>query len=405
MNVTQVKNPAVWKSLKVLFIAAPTLFLINIFFGFDNALTVGEIPRWQLLLHLHAGSVGWITLSAIGVAIWVLTGQRDVSAGYEKFVTGLIWAAVIAFAAYVPLFGLAFSRPGGLLVTLHPIFGAAAVIVLWTSAIYALIQLGKQPVTTTTHILAATALLVAAIGATMGALLSMERVVGEFLPIEAGVNRVDLHAAMLGIYLFLVASAIIEWFTVGDPSQKWTIWGLLQALIWGVSAALFPLAFFVNAVYQVLPVLTLSLLLGAVLFLVRTGWRALRRGLGGLNKWPFLGTIWLIVYMGLVVTLIAMLITSGNLNNIPSWIFIFLDHSSFVGMMTNLILGVLSARSQASRHVLAWGEPAAAWLINLGIPIFIGLKAAADIRYGAFVMGIGVLLGVLTMLMRLRASE
>src|SRR5574341_466596 len=134
MNIVQVKNPAVWKSLKVLFMAAPLIFLINIYFGFDNALTAGAIPRWQLLTHLHAGSVGWITLSAIGVAVWVLTGQRDVSAGYEKFVTGLIWAAVIAFGLYVPLFGLAFSRPGGLLVTLHPVLGAAAVIILWTSA-------------------------------------------------------------------------------------------------------------------------------------------------------------------------------------------------------------------------------------------------------------------------------
>src|SRR5574341_1240616 len=404
MNIVQVKNPAVWKSLKVLFMAAPLIFLINIYFGFDNALTAGAVPRWQLLTHLHAGSVGWITLSAIGVAVWVLTGQRDVSAGYEKFVTGLIWAAVIAFGLYVPLFGLAFSRPGGLLVTLHPVLGAAAVIILWTSAIYALIQLGKQSVTTTYPILAATALLVAAIGATMGALLSMERVVGQILPI-AGSNRVETHASMMGIYLFLVSGAIIEWFTVEGPDKKWSIWGLLQALIWGVSAPMFPVAFFLNAVDQMLPILTLSLLLGAIIFLARVGWRALRRGPGGLKTWPFMGTIWLIVYLAVVVTLIVILVTSGGFNTIPAWMFILLSHSSYVGMMTNLILGVLAVRSLESRNVLAWGEPAAAWLINLGIPIFIGLKAVADIRYGAFVMGIGVLLGVLTMLMRLRASQ
>jgi len=404
MAIPRVKNPAVWKSLKVLFIAAPVIFLINIFFGFDNALTTGEIPRWQILIHLHAGSVGWITLSAIGVGIWVLTGQRDVSAGYEKFVGGLIWAAVIAFGAYVPLFGLAFSRPGGLLVTLHPIFGGASMIILWISGVYAVIQLRKQSVTTTTHILAATALLVAAIGATIGALLSMERVVGQFLPLS-GADRVDAHASMMGIYLFLVASAIIEWFTADDPNKRWSIWGLLQALVWGISASLFPAAYFLNLVDQMVPVLTLLLLLGAVLFLARTGWRVLRRGPGGLKTWPFLGTIWLIVYLALVLTLIVLLVSSGGFNGVPAWMLILFDHSAFVGMMTNLILGVLSARSRESRSVLAWGEPAAAWLINLGIPIFIGLKAAADIRYGAFVMGTGVLIGVVTMLMRLRASE
>ncbi len=405
MNIVQVKNPAVWKSLKVLFVAAPLIFLINIYFGFDNALTTGEIPRSQILIHLHGGSVGWITLSAIGVAVWVLTGQREVSASYEKFVGGLIWAAVIAFAGYVPLFGLAYSRPSGLFVTLHPIFGAAVVLILWTSAIYALIQLGKQPVTTTFHILAAAALLVAAIGATIGALLSMERVVGQILPIE-GAGRIGAHVGVMDTYLFLVASAIIEWLTVNDLNRKWSIWGLLQAFAWAVSATLFPLAFFLNIVDVALPFSTLTLLLGLILFLARIGWRALRNGPGGSHTWVFLGTSWLIVYMGAFLYLIFAVIGSGGeFPTLPAWFLVLAVHSQFVGMMTNLILGVLSARTQESRSVLSWGEPAAMWLINLGLLIFVGLKAAADMRYGAIVMGAGVLLGVFTMLMRLRASE
>ena len=98
MSVSPVKNAVIWRHLKILFMGASLIFLINIFFGFDNALTVGEIPRWQILIHLHGGSIGWITLSAIGIAIWVLTGQRDVSETYERRVSLLIWAAVIVFA-------------------------------------------------------------------------------------------------------------------------------------------------------------------------------------------------------------------------------------------------------------------------------------------------------------------
>ncbi len=104
MNISRVKNDSVWKNLKILFIGAALIFLINIYFGFDNSLTVGEIPRWQILIHLHGGSVGWITLSAIGVAIWLLTGDRDVSQSYENGIRVLVWAAVIVFAGYVTTF-------------------------------------------------------------------------------------------------------------------------------------------------------------------------------------------------------------------------------------------------------------------------------------------------------------
>jgi Zn-dependent membrane protease YugP len=73
-------------------------------------------------------------------------------------------------------------------------------------------------------------------------------------------------------------------------------------------------------------------------------------------------------------------------------------------MMTNLILGVMSTRAAEARHVLSWGEPAAMWLINLGLLVFLGLKITSDIRLGAIVMGVGVLLGVVTMAARLRAT-
>ena len=53
---------------------------------------------------------------------------------------------------------------------------------------------------------------------------------------------------------------------------------------------------------------------------------------------------------------------------------------------------------------MAWGEPAARWLINLGLLAFFALKIAGDSRLGAIVMGIGVLLGVFTMVRRLLAS-
>jgi hypothetical protein len=402
MYLQRVKNDSVWQSLKILFMGSLLIFLINIYFGFDNSLTVGDIDRWQRLIHLHSGSIGWITLSAIGIAIWLVTGDREVDAGYEGRVRTLVWAGILIFAFYVISFGLAFSRPSGFLVALLPIFGAGSVIVLWVSTIFTFSQFKHQPVVSTVHFLAAGALLTAAIGATVGMLLGLERVIGEFLPLPSA-DRVGAHAGMMDTYLFLIASGIVEWATRKEVT-RWSWAGLAQALLWMVGAALVPIAFFLNVVEQILPIFGLMLLLGMIVFLIRYAWRALINlpvG-GGVKPWVFFGTLWLIVYLGLF--LYGIVGTGGDFSVLPPWFVAFFAHAAFVGMMTNLIMPVIASRGQDAANVMSWGEPLSMWTINLGILVFLGLKISSDIRIGAMVMGIGVLLGVLTMFRRLLAS-
>ena len=80
------------------------------------------------------------------------------------------------------------------------------------------------------------------------------------------------------------------------------------------------------------------------------------------------------------------------------------SHAGFVGMMTNLIMGVVASRGQEAASVLPWGEVTSLWAINLGILAFLGLEIVADIRSGAILMGLGILLAVFTMFRRLLAS-
>lgn len=402
MYLTRVRNDSVWGSLKILFLGSLLLFLINIFFGFDNSLTVGEIDRWQILIHLHGGSIGWITLSAIGIAIWVVTGDREVDARYESRVRTLVWAAIIIFGGYIPSFGLAFSRPSGFLVDLLPFFGSGAVIILWISAIFAFSQFKHQSVVTTVHYLIAGALLTAAIGATVGMLLGLERAIGQFLPLPAE-DRVGAHAGMMDTYLFLVASGIIEWVTRKEVT-RWSWAGLAQALLWMVGGAIVPIAFFLNIVEQALPIFGLFLLLGMLIFIIRYAWRALANlPFGrGVKPWVFFGTLWLIIYMGLF--LYAIVGTGGDFASLPPWFGALFAHAAFVGMMTNLLMAVVASRGQENANLISWGEPVAMWMINLGILVFLGLDIAADIRYGAIVMGWGVLLGVFTAARRILAS-
>jgi hypothetical protein len=400
----RVQNTEVWNQIRIILLGSAILFLINIFFGFDNAVTTGVLPRSQSLLHLHAGSIGWITLSQLAIAIWVFTTDREVSETYASRIRTMAYLAIGFFAGYIISFGLAFSQ-GGSFFVLMPIFGTGAMLMIWAAAIYSLTQLRKQGVVTTVHILVTGGLLLAAVGATMGVLLGLELALGEqFLPIPAGEDRVGVHAGMMDTYLILVAAGIVEWFVQKDPHKRWTWPGLLQAIFLTVAGLVVPIAFLTGLLEQLLPIFALLLLLGLIFFVVRIGWRAMARNpmRGGVKAWAFFGTIWLVVY---VAIFIYFAVSLGNPDAVlPVWLFAIFAHAGFVGMMTNIILGVDAARTENSAHVLSWGESASMWLINLGMLVFFVLKITSDTRLGAIAMGIGVLLGVVTMILRLRAS-
>jgi hypothetical protein len=399
----RVRNTEVWNQIRIILLGSAILFLINIFFGFDNAVTTGVLPRSQSLLHLHAGSIGWITLSQLAIAIWVFTGNREISETYASRIRTIAYLAIGFFAGYIVSFGIAFSQ-GGSFFVLMPIFGTGAMLMIWVAAIYALTQLRRQAVVTTVHILVAGGLLVAAVGATMGVLLGLELAIGEhILPIPASEDRVGVHAGMMDTYLILVAAGIVEWFVQKDPSKRWTVPGLLQALFLTVAGLIVPLAFVTGLLEQLLPIFALLLLLGLIFFLARIGRRALARNpmRGGVKAWGTFGTFWLVIYVAIFIYFAATLPMGLD---IPSWLFAVFAHAGFVGMMTNIILGVDAARTEDSAHVLSWGESASMWTINIGMLVFFGLKVATDTRLGAIAMGIGVLLGVVTMIQRLRAS-
>jgi hypothetical protein len=59
---SRVRNDAVWGHTKRIFLGSLLVFLVNVTLGFGNVVTPGEIPKWQLLTHLHGATLGWLTL-------------------------------------------------------------------------------------------------------------------------------------------------------------------------------------------------------------------------------------------------------------------------------------------------------------------------------------------------------
>lgn len=379
--------------------AAGLLFLINNVFGFYNIVVYPGLPFWQVLIHLHAGSIGWITLTAITFTVWAFSTGRDLAPGDERWAKFLVWGAVVAFALYIPFFGAAFAL-GQPFFQLMAIFGTIALSMIWAALLFTLTRLRRQaPQTTTPHLLLVGALLVAAVGAVMGVMLDLEFTTGNFLPI-VGPDRVGVHAGMMDTYLFLYGAAIVESLAVKGPAPRWTKSGATQAAAWTVGGLAVP-TYFLSGVEPLLLVFVITLFLGLALFIARAGRFALMTNplKGGPAGWMFAGTIWFILYTFLFIY--AVFAVLPDTAAAPAWFFPLFAHVPYVGTMTNLILGLLSERSKAAGSTLRLGEPTALVLINLGILAFVGGVAATGSAIGASVMGTGVVVGVLTMVWRL----
>lgn len=403
-GVDRVGETAVRGVTRFTFLAASLVFLVTIALGFLNIVTSGVLPRWQVLTHLHSGTVGWILLSYVGIAIWLFTGDRPVSAAYERRLKWFVWLATVAFVGLVASFAYGYSQGGGAALLPLGVFAPLAAAMIWSTAIFALAQLRRLSVVTTPHLLVAVGLLGAAIGVTLGALLGLENAVGGLLPVAYDMGT-GAHVLTVLPAVTVVATGVIEWLTdTGEPT-RWSRSGALQAVIGGLTCLMLPIGFTLLAVgvpEDTAGAVFLGLLAGAVLytllFLARVGWRALWTNPldGGIGAWLFFATLWFVVFMASEF--------GGPALGEADWVLVLRIHAFFIGVMANLLFGVIAVQTRAATTRYPWAAPAAMWLLNAGIVLFVVVEAAMGVSHGAAIMGVGVLLGVGTMIHRLQAD-
>lgn len=398
-----VRDHGVWQTTKVAFLASALIFLVTIVLGFLNIVTSGPLPRWQVLVHLHSGTLGWITLSMIGAAIWLFAANRTVSAGYAGRVRLLVWLAILAFVALIASFGLASQAGGGIRILLG-VFGPVASLVVWAAAILFALELSRIDGPTTAQWLVASGLVAAGVATTMGAL--MATAVAGLVPFPPELAIIG-HVIAIEGYLFLVAAGVIEWIVLGQDAGRRSGAGMIQVIVGLVIALLGP-ALVVLAIGGVgqatlmaianLGLLSLILIYG-LLFLVRVGATSLSQSPLNPNPqaWMFFASLWLVV--GAIMWPVRAAL--GD----PNWWILAYAHIIFVGLLTNSILGVLSARTGAAPRRAGWSEPVGMWLANIGIVVFLGLEITVDTPHGAWIMGAGVLLAVLTMGLALQRTS
>src|SRR2546421_4660047 len=91
MPTTDTTAPA---ETRLLFRVALAIFVVTVAIGMFNGFHFIQLSRAVLLTHVHAGTLGWITLIAFAVAFWAFGG-------------GPRWIAV-AMGIVVPLYVLGF---------------------------------------------------------------------------------------------------------------------------------------------------------------------------------------------------------------------------------------------------------------------------------------------------------
>jgi hypothetical protein len=330
------------------------VFVVNIVIGILNGADAVEFDRNQILTHVHAGTVGWLTLSIVAATslLFRATDRR----------------LVLALAVAVPVYVLAFYT--GIL-AFRAISGTVLLVVigwlliwLWREYLAGERSLPRLAVT-----LGLTSF---GYGAVLGVLIQIGLAAG--VVILPGDN-VGAHAsAMTFGYLVLVAFGVIEWRILGTRDLPRA--GVVQVVALFIGGLIISMALLFGFEQAGGGLYLLAQLIAVVLFVVRIWPTSLRVNWleGAPIRHVAAATIWVVAALILFMYIVYSFITAADPSDpsaLPVNVLVASDHAVYIGVITNGALGLLSllALSRAERsswigHLMFWG-------VNLGLLVFV----------------------------------
>jgi hypothetical protein len=377
-----------------LWFVAMAVFLVTIAIGIVNGLDLYTFDRNELLTHVHSGTLGWITLSLVAASVWL-------ARGFDRRLG-------IALGATIPVYVAAFYLA---IPWLRAVIGAVLLVeivwlVAWAWGVYrahrSLPSLAlAMGFTTFTY------------GAIIGVLRQIQLAGGpNVFPDSA--DLVGAHfSAMVFSYLILVAMGLIEWRVLGTTGQPRL--GLLQLVTLFVGGAIFSftLLFLSGVALKAAGGIDILVDIAAVaLFAVRVLPRALRtdwRSGGG--RHIAMSALFVPVAMATFLYVVSKFIGDPKLSTDPTpiaGIITASDHAAFIGVVTNLVLGLVNVLSSDRRDRWPWADQIAFWGTNAGLVIFLAgliLESSPVKEVGAPLMGVSLLVGLAALAMRLRDSN
>jgi len=367
-----------------LYLVAMAVFVVNIVIGILNGADVVEFDRNQILTHVHAGTVGWLTLSIVASTFLLFRASDR--------------RLMLTLAVLVPIYVVAFYTGN---FALRAIGGVALLIAvgwlvwwLWRQYLAGERTLPRLAVT-----LGVTSF---GYGALIGVLIQVSLAAGvTLLPGDT----IGAHAsAMTFGYLVLVSMGFIEWRILGTRDLPRA--GVVQVGALFLGGLIISVSLLAGAAQAGGGIYLLTQLVAVVLFVIRIWPRSLRVDWAAANPVRHFAasSIWVVFALVLFMYIVFVFISAGATSTdpgaappVPLNILIASDHSAYIGIVTNIVLGLLTVlllRSETRRGLIG---QVVFWGVNLGLLVFvIGLIVdTAEIkRIGAPVMGITLLVAL-----------
>jgi hypothetical protein len=376
--------------IRTIYTAALLIFVVTVVIGILNGTNLVDFSRDAILTHVHAGTLGWLTLGVMATTFWIFSedGSQPVSRGATR---GLAWLAALAIVAYVGAFysGNLAARA----IFALPVLAAILWFLGWTwralrSAPLSMARVG---------IVSAVFMLL--VGGTIGSLIQVQMATGTQIFPTAG-DMVGGHAvAMVFSYLILFGMVVAEWQLLGTRPGPLPRGGIAQIALLLITGALTVVAL----LFDLQPILPLSILFevaAVIVFLVRLGGPILRApwGVASSARQLALSATFVAIDIGFVVATIAAFISvEGDINRFPAGLLTAGDHVTFIGVMTNAIFGVLLVATERSRTESRPLALVTFWGMNIGLVGFlIGLLTQTEILKQVFtpIMGASILVAI-----------
>ncbi len=374
-----------------LFLVAMAIFVFNIAIGILNGADAVEFDRNQLLTHVHAGTIGWLTLTIVATSFLLFRAADR--------------RLMLALAILVPLYVAAFYTGSS---ALRAIGGTLLLLAIGWLLVWVWRQFlaGERSLPRLAFVLGLTSF---GYGAVIGVLIQVSFALG--VTILPG-DFIGAHAsAMTFGYLVLVSFGLIEWRLLGTRGLPKA--GLVQVLALFIGGLVISVGLLAGATQAAGGIYLLTQLVAVVLFVGRIWPRSLR--VGWLQANPIrhvaAASIWVVGALILFMYLVFKFITAADPSDPSSFplnILFASDHAVYIGVITNIMLGLLSllvldeaARRSWIGHVIFWG-------VNLGLLVFvIGLIVdTAEIkRIGAPVMGLTLYVALAILALRARSAS
>jgi len=373
-----------------LFRAALVIFVITVVIGILNGIDVWEPPRNTLLTHVHAGTLGWITLAVFGGAIWMFGSADDKSSNL------LANLSITALALYVLAFWSVDLTTSSIQ---RPIGGTLAFIAIVWMFVWVL-RAHRGKVWTVSEYGMALALLFLVIGAVLGVLLGLQLAEVEIVPPENADSLGEAHpAAMVVGYVILAAVAMVEWLLRGGrvPSTSEARAGVVQMSLIFLAGLLGMLGLLLDNTAMLQSNVPLEVVgLGILIWRLRSYLAPSQWGGSVPGIMARTSIIGLILGVALLAYVVSLFVAETPFEEVAPWL-VAMDHINFIMVMTNLIFAMMAMASMVSdtaNRIIYWGANTGV----LGFAVGIFTENATLKRIFTPILGLSLLFGIYTYL-------